>query len=221
MINYIEIQRQLEFEITELQNKINDLVRERRILMGEKKVVCETISRKKQELRVLNIKKEELLTYRYEFLVNIVAGLPSFLITLLPLLVTKIFLFDDILQMTGIIYKAINVIFYTILSTALIIPIVDIIFNSIRNLLLKKHFAKLANSKEYKNVLKRIEVLNSEIKLNENIELDKLRGINKINDTIKSYNDDISEIRTFLNFIESKNIVKETSIHLDKKKSNK
>lgn len=221
MMSYEEFKIETQEKINELQEKIKELEKERDQTQKDKNVISKQIQELTLKLTELETKKTHILKHKFELLFTIIASVPASIILLSPFIIMSFILKDIKIEAIKDIFQLLTILPCCAMTGIITSPIADSLFNIIKDKLLQKHHEKIFNSSEFQNILTQINTIQEEKTTQEHLETEKYKQIKFINNNIKNYSHDISELRSFLNFLTSKTNQKETTLHITKQKTQK
>lgn len=212
MMSYEEFEKEIKEKIDELLAKIKVEESNRDSLKLERSQINSKIEDYKLQLNDLNDSKSDMLKHRHESLINIIAGIPSAIVLLIPFIIIKLISNDIGIEILKSIFQLISIVPCCVITGIAICPIARILFDKIKDRLLKRHLERLSNNREFQQLLSQIETVESSKRSQETLFNQKTREISAINRNINTYSNDISQLRGFLNFVTSKIKPKETTL---------
>lgn len=218
MMSYEEYEKEIKEKINELIGTIKENESKRDELIQKRRKINSKIEDYKLQLMDLEYSKSEMLKYKYEVLINIIAGIPASIVTLIPFLILKFIVNDIELEFFKSLFLLISSVPSLLIAGIVTCPLAHSLFDKIKNRLLKKHFEDLENNSDFQLLLRQIEATKKSKSKKEALSEEKTREIDAINSNIKTYTNDLSELRGFLNFVTSKTTIKENTLSLTKTK---
>lgn len=219
-MDYQEVYEELKIQLKELEDELKLLYLNGDILVKEYKIIKDSLFDKEFLLTSFDRQRKELLKIKYKYIYVILSSIPSVIISFLPLIVGSVFqnsIFNFLFQNISLskIYLSIIFLVFTEVIAGLIAKEVS---NIIYNRLTYNIYNKIINSKEYQDILVRINDIELEINNIRNDLRNKNQERKELDSKIGECKKEISNVKGLMNYTKSKFDSKENNLSISRMK---